>query len=146
MSFVISDFLPYLLNRAAEQSSMRFQKIYKDRFGMLRTEWRVLFHLGFYGPLTASAICEMAGLHKTKVSRAVSALEDKQYLTRLVTEADKRFETLSLTKSGQETFAYLEAQAEAFHKALMAPFSDSERAVLHKCLLQLKDASADSEL
>ena len=44
--FNLHDFLPYLLNQAAEESSLAFQQIYKGRYGMLRTEWRVLFHLG----------------------------------------------------------------------------------------------------
>ena len=45
-TFDLQLFLPYLLNQAAEESSLSFQRVYKDRYGMLRTEWRVLFHLG----------------------------------------------------------------------------------------------------
>ena len=37
----LTHFLPYLLNQAAEASSLAFQRTYKDRYGMLRTEWRV---------------------------------------------------------------------------------------------------------
>jgi len=51
-AFDLQDFLPYLLNQAADASSLGFQKYYKDRYGMLRTEWRVLFHLGRYGAMT----------------------------------------------------------------------------------------------
>jgi hypothetical protein len=47
--FELSDFTPYLLNAAAEAQSLRFSRVYKDSYGMLRTEWRVLFHLGRYG-------------------------------------------------------------------------------------------------
>ena len=36
--FELQNFLPYLLNQAAEESSLAFQSIYKDRYGMLRTE------------------------------------------------------------------------------------------------------------
>ena len=46
-----ADFLPYLLAMAAEKTSQEFQRYYKDRYGMLRTEWRVLFHLGCYGDM-----------------------------------------------------------------------------------------------
>ncbi|NDH26495.1 MAG: MarR family transcriptional regulator, partial [Rhodobacteraceae bacterium] len=48
LDFDIRQFIPYLLNQAAEESSLAFQRIYKDRYGMLRGEWRVLFHLGIY--------------------------------------------------------------------------------------------------
>ncbi len=30
-------FLPYLLNQAAEASSLAFQQVYKNRYGMLRS-------------------------------------------------------------------------------------------------------------
>ena len=66
--FDLQNFLPYLLNQAAEESSLAFQNIYKDRYGMLRTEWRVLFHLGIYGRLTAKEICE-----RSKCTRQRSA-------------------------------------------------------------------------
>jgi DNA-binding MarR family transcriptional regulator len=49
---------------------------------MLRTEWRVLFHLGRYGAMSAREISRRAGIHKTKVSRAVAALERKRFLER----------------------------------------------------------------
>jgi hypothetical protein len=80
--FELSDFTPYLLNAAAEAQSLRFSRVYKDRYGMLRTEWRVLFHLGRYGAMSAREISLRAGIHKTKVSRAVAALERKRFLAR----------------------------------------------------------------
>jgi len=80
--FELQDFLPYQLNQAAEAASLSFQQIYKGRYGMLRTEWRVLFHLGLYGQMTATEIGQRSRMHKTKISRAVSALEEKRFLTR----------------------------------------------------------------
>jgi len=80
--FDLIHFLPYILNQAAEASSLGFQQVYKQRYGMLRTEWRVLFHLGRYGEMTAKDICERARIHKTKISRAVKALEDRRFLVR----------------------------------------------------------------
>ena len=63
--FDVRMFLPYLLNQAAEAASLEFQNVYKDRYGMLRNEWRVLFHLGIYGRMTASDIGARAQMHKT---------------------------------------------------------------------------------
>ena len=80
--FDLADFLPYLLNQAAEASSRQFQDHYRKKYGMLRTEWRVLFHLGRYGKLTAKEISARAAIHKTKISRAVAALQSKRYLHR----------------------------------------------------------------
>lgn len=132
--FDLRDFTPYLLNLAAETSSLDFQPYYRERYGMLRTEWRVLFHLGRYGEMTAKQVCERARLHKTKVSRAVAALEDKRLLTRKQMEEDRRHEALSLTKSGKAAYSDLLGAARKFDADLMADFSDAEREILRRCL------------
>lgn len=136
-NFDLRDFTPYLLNIAAETTSLEFQKIYKGTYGMLRTEWRVVFHLGRYGPMTAKQICDRARLHKTKVSRAVSALERKRYLSRKQMTEDKRHETLSLTRSGQAVFEDLYSSAQAFDIELMSDFTDEEQQILRRCLTRL---------
>jgi len=135
--FDLKDFTPYLLNLAAETSSAGFQAYYKDRYGMLRTEWRVLFHLGRYGPLTAKEICERARIHKTKVSRAVSALEEKRYLLRKEQAEDRRLETLRLTQAGKTVFRDLYEEAARFDLEMMSGFTSQERAILHRCLTKI---------
>lgn len=137
----IQDFLPYLLNRAAEATSQDFQKIYKNTYGMLRTEWRVLFHLGRYGDLTAKQICTMSDLHKTKVSRAVAGLQEKRFLVRKEVPTDRRNEILSLTKQGKSAFDHLQDEATRYHETLMASFTADEQAILQKCLKQIANFS-----
>ncbi|WP_446720123.1 MarR family transcriptional regulator, partial [Leisingera sp. ANG-S] len=56
---------------------------------MLRTEWRVLFHLGNYGQMTAKEIGSRAKIHKTKISRAVAKLSEKRFVTRTRDENDR---------------------------------------------------------
>jgi DNA-binding MarR family transcriptional regulator len=135
--FDLGRFLPYALNQAAEASSIGFQKYYRQRYGMLRTEWRVLFHLGRYGAMTAKAICARASLHKTKVSRAVQALEQKRYLARSVQEEDRRRETLLLTRQGQEVYADLYEAAKAYDAKLSAHLTPQEREILNRCLQKI---------
>ena len=136
-AFDLLDFLPYMLTQAAEASSGAFQAYYKDRYGMLRTEWRVLFHLGRYGDMTAKDICLRAKTHKTKVSRAVRALEQKRYVSRTTLEADRRNEVLSLTREGRQVFTDLAKAAEAYDAKLTEPFSAEEQAVLRACLARI---------
>lgn len=137
--FHLPHFLPYLLNQAAEAASQEFQAYYRARYGMLRTEWRVLFHLGCYGPLPAKRICEMASIHKTKVSRAVAALEGKRYLARDQMADDRRVEGLSLTPSGRAVFEDLSRAAERFEALLVEGLSPAELEVLKRGLLKLSD-------
>ncbi|QXT40301.1 MarR family winged helix-turn-helix transcriptional regulator [Gymnodinialimonas ceratoperidinii] len=132
-----SRFLPYLLNQAAEASSQEFQAYYRSRYGMLRTEWRVMFHLGCYGDLSAKQICEKASIHKTKVSRAVAALETKRYLTRAPSETDRRIELLSLTPAGVNVFEDLSRAAEGFDTKLIARLEPGEVEALRRALVVL---------
>lgn len=135
--FDLQQFLPYLLNQAAEESSLAFQKLYKDRYGMLRTEWRVLFHLGIYGEMTARDIGLKAKIHKTKISRAVAALEDRRFLKRTRSPFDRRREDLSLTKAGHAAYQDLMAVAESYQSDLLRGFSDVEVTQLTQMLHRL---------
>jgi len=135
--FDVQDFLPYLLNQAAETSSLEFQKLYKDRYGMLRNEWRVLFHLGIYGRMTASEIGTRARMHKTKISRAVQRLADRRYLVRQRNEADRRVEHLDLTPTGRKVYADLRSIARDYDEALVEGISAAEVARLKARLRQL---------
>ena len=136
-NFDLAQFLPYLLNQAAEASSLEFQQIYKDRYGMLRTEWRVLFHLGLYGRMTASEIGVRANMHKTKISRAVQKLTERRFVTRARDDADRRVEHLALTAQGQAAYDDLHQVARRYDSDLTADLGPVERAALKKMLLKL---------
>ncbi len=136
-AFDLQDFLPYLLNQAADASSLGFQKYYKDRYGMLRTEWRVLFHLGRYGAMTATDVCTRARIHKTKVSRSVAALEAKRFLTRTEHKSDRRHEELTLTRAGNAAYADLSGAAARFDAHMIGQISEADQAVLRRCLRQI---------
>ncbi|MFT4960762.1 MAG: DNA-binding MarR family transcriptional regulator [Paracoccaceae bacterium] len=135
--FDLQSFLPYLLNQAAEESSLAFQQVYKGRYGMLRTEWRVLFHLGIYGQMTAKEIGARARIHKTKVSRAVSKLEQRRFLTRTRDEQDRRLEHLNLTTAGQAAYKDLHAVANTYDQKLSALFPVAEAKMLRFMLRRL---------
>ena len=137
LDFDVQDFLPYLLSRAAELASLDFQTLYKGRYGMLRAEWRVMFHLGVYGTLTAKEIGKRSSLHKTKVSRAVAKLSDRRWISRVRDEDDRRAEHLTLTPAGQRVYADLKEQAAAHDAKLAENFDKSEMELLRRMLRQL---------
>ena len=135
--FDLIDFLPYLLNQAAEESSLAFHQVYKARYGMLRTEWRVLFHLGRYGALTAKDIGARAKMHKTKISRAVAKLTERRFITRSRDENDRRSEHLQLTPAGEAAYRDLRGQAASYDKQLAGRFTADEEKALRRMLRQL---------
>lgn len=132
-------FLPYLLNQAAEESSLAFQQVYKGRYGMLRTEWRVLFHLAIHGEMTAKEIGERAKIHKTKISRAVQKLAERRFLNRARDELDRRSEKLSLTSAGRSAYKDLSKVAERYEHTLTEQFDSKDIERLRHMLEALAD-------
>jgi len=116
--FDLQDFLPYLLNQAAEATSRGFQASYRARHGLTRTQWRVMANLGRFGAMTARDICRLSHIEKTKVSRAVAGLEGAGLLTRATSPDDRRAENLSLTGTGRAVFAEIGQQAMDFDSEL----------------------------
>ncbi|PSH64807.1 MarR family transcriptional regulator [Phyllobacterium brassicacearum] len=117
---ILENFLPYRLNKAAEAISQRFASLYREQYGLTRPEWRTLATLGQFGVLTATAIGAHSSMHKTKVSRAVFALEQRYWLRRKRDEADRRIENLELTPAGRKVYADLAKVAHAFEAELLS--------------------------
>ncbi|WP_312367637.1 MarR family winged helix-turn-helix transcriptional regulator [Ensifer sp.] len=117
--FELNAFLPYRLNRAAEFVAVRFAAEYKARYQLTRPEWRTLAALGSStGAMTATEVGAHSAMHKTKVSRAVAALEDRRWLKRSEDETDRRLEHLELTKAGRIAYGDLTDLASAYQKQL----------------------------
>ncbi len=117
-AFNLADFLPYLLNQAAEVTGEDFHTIYRREYNLTRTQWRIIANLGKFGAMTAATICRISHIEKTKVSRAVAALEARGFIERTRDAADRRTENLSLTDTGQAVFADLGQKAKQFDEAL----------------------------
>ncbi|WP_117192389.1 MarR family winged helix-turn-helix transcriptional regulator [Rhizobium terrae] len=124
-SFELEQFLPYRLNRAAEFVGLRFAAHYKAKYGMTRPEWRTLAALGSSGRMTSKAIGLHSAMHKTKVSRAVFALEQRRWLKRMEDDADRRLEHLELTPAGQHAYRELIELARRYQTELEAEIGDS---------------------
>ncbi|WP_212524263.1 MarR family transcriptional regulator [Actibacterium sp. MT2.3-13A] len=123
--FDLETFLPFVLNQAAETTSHAFAEIYQKRYGMTRGQWRVMANLGRFGAMTATEICRRGQLEKTKVSRAVHALEQKGWLSRKSLESDRRSECLSLTEAGRAVFDDLGLAGLDYDRALRDRLGDA---------------------
>lgn len=141
--FDLQKFLPYLLNQAAEATSHGFHAAYRDRYGMTRTQWRVMANLGKFGAMTARDICVISHVEKTKVSRAIAALEAGQMLTRTTSDLDRRVEILALTDQGKAVFAELGQLAIRYDASLRAKLGAAQAANLEMLLKELAQLSAD---
>ncbi|MCV0395505.1 MAG: MarR family transcriptional regulator [Rhizobiaceae bacterium] len=139
----LESFLPYRLNRLADAVSRDFARIYRERYGLTRPEWRLLATLGQYGRMTATEIGRHSAMHKTKVSRAVAALEKRRWLTRQADEADRRLEHLQLTQAGADAYGDMVPFARAFEERLWAGIEPPCRKDFETGLKRLEAALID---
>jgi DNA-binding MarR family transcriptional regulator len=136
----LEEFLPYRLNRLAEKVSREFSKIYVSRYQLTRPEWRTLATLGQYGTMTAKEIGAHSSMHKTKVSRAVSALEKRKWLQRSADAIDRRVEHLTLTKAGQAIYRELVPLMQEHEARILGRSTSAERQSILRAIDELERA------
>ncbi|MES2914558.1 MAG: MarR family winged helix-turn-helix transcriptional regulator [Pseudomonadota bacterium] len=144
--FDLQDFLPYLLNQAAEATSRGFQATYRARYGLTRTQWRVMANLGRFGAMTARDICRVSHIEKTKVSRAVAGMETGGLLTRTTSDRDRRVENLSLTPAGRAVFAEIGQSALKFDAILRARLGPEVASRIDTILREIIALQAESAI
>ncbi|CAM3500297.1 MarR family winged helix-turn-helix transcriptional regulator [Thalassospira profundimaris] len=137
--FDLHSFLPFLMHHASEKLSLGFRDIYRDRYRMTRSEWRVLATLGQYGALTATEIMTHTGLHKTKVSRAVFSIEKRRWLKRFQDENDRRVHRLDLTAQGKSAFTSLCEAGVAYDRKVRDFLGEDEFKRLSDLLKRFND-------
>lgn len=129
--FDLERYLPYRFTVLAARLSAELAKQYKVKYGISMPEWRVLLNVGYTADLSVRDIEKRVSLEKSKVSRAVTKLEAKGYLTKRVDSSDRRLLQLALTEQGAELLSKLIPIAESFQSELNLVLGD------HKETLQL---------
>jgi len=110
-----------------------------------RDDVAVLACLEITAATTAQEIVRYTGRPKNSVSRAVTGLEAKGFLTRSTHPNDGRAATLSLTAVGQKTVSQIR-QCTAEHDArLMAKLCERDQRALTRLLNLLADSSQSLE-
>ncbi len=138
----LEEFLPYRLNVVASLTSQALSRIYGERYGIGVPEWRVLVTLGQYGTMTGKAIGAHSHMHKTKVSRAVAALERRKWLMRRTNLEDLRESVLSLTPAGLAVYRELAPIALNFARRLEATIDPLDRAAFDRAVSRLTERSS----
>ncbi|WP_448951924.1 MarR family winged helix-turn-helix transcriptional regulator [Labrys neptuniae] len=127
---VLEKFLPYRLVRLSAVVSRDFRAVYGPDHDLTVPEWRVLATLGEFDEMGAKAIGAHSSMHKTKVSRAVRALEERRWLKRRESAEDRREEILTLTPLGRKVYAEIVPRALAFEAALLAALGPEAEVLL----------------
>lgn len=129
-TLALEGFLPYRLARAAEIISRQFATLYRERHGLTRPEWRTLATIGQFNRITATEIGAHSSMHKTKVSRAIRALEERKWIIRQVDQADRRVEHIELTREGRNHYRDLVTLARSYEARLVEMLGETGAAEL----------------
>jgi DNA-binding MarR family transcriptional regulator len=101
-------FTPFRLNRLAAEVSNALSDEYRARYGLDIPEWRVVATLGFRNDAcSAQYISDCTRTHKSTISRAVTALMQRQIIERVENAQDRREFRLQLTRKGRALYEEL---------------------------------------
>ena len=131
----LNQFVPYRMVHLASNISVALSKIYKQEFDITIAEWRVLAQLAEQQTLYSKDIGEITSMDKSKVSRAVKALEGKGYLLRQTNKKDNRAAYLFLSTLGKVLFQKIAPKALLWERQLIKVLESSE----HKDLMKILD-------
>jgi DNA-binding MarR family transcriptional regulator len=135
MKLDLDHYIPGLLLWVSNRLTSSASQLYRRRFDIGVTEWRVLAYFHIYPWTTAASACELMGIDKAAASRSVSSLSAAGYLASR--PLGQRRVQYSLTDAGRKLHDEVVRVALDREKALMAGFSSQERTVLEGFLHRL---------
>jgi DNA-binding MarR family transcriptional regulator len=148
-------FVPFRLNRLAAEVSAALSGEYRERYGLDIAEWRVLATLGFRNEAcSAQYIVHCTRTHKSTISRAVTALMQRQLVERVENQDDRREFALRMTLKGRALHEELIPRLKRKEQEILSCLSAQERkefaAALgkiekHLDLVQTSQAQSEAE-
>jgi len=134
-------FFPYQFSILAQQMSEFIALIYK-KYGLSKSQWRVVATIGQHGEISARDICLFTRLEKMPVSRSISKLIDDELLAQRISESDRRTNLLTLTDKGQvlyqEIIPLVKSQEQQLLNGLTIDERDQFKAITLKLSAQLE--------
>lgn len=88
----------------------QFEKDFAENNSMTINEAMLLCCMKDGKPHTAGAICEYIGLSNSRVSKVITAVEQKGYIEREINKEDKRQMIFSLTESGWDMIRTMQSK------------------------------------
>ena len=91
--------------------------------GLTFNEFRILMHTGRHPGITQKELVEHSHTDKAQMARMLAQLQDRGWLERSASEADKRVRCLQLSAQGQQLFDSLRARREQIAQELLQGLS-----------------------
>jgi len=132
----LSDFLPYLLNRAGMRIGVMFSHDVAP-YGVTLPMWRVLLELWHKDDHRLGELAERTSIDLSTLSRLVMSMQRKRLIVRRRSGADGRALSLKLTPKGLKLVETIAPYAIHYEKLAMNGLSRSEVAKLKRMLREV---------
>lgn len=139
MKLDLDQYVPGLLVWLANKMSASASELYRERFDIGVTDWRVLAYVYLYPWCTGTQVCQLIGLDKGAVSRSFSLMEKRGLVERRM-DGLRKVE-YAVTDEGRAMYDAILPLAQAREKALLTGYSKEEKkllvGMLHRLLANL---------
>ena len=110
------------------------QSLERIQPGLTFNEFRILMHTGRHPGITQKELVEHSHTDKAQMARMLTQLQDKGWLERSASEADKRVRCLQLSAQGLQLFSQLKNQREQIAAELLRDFPVEQQTQLRELL------------
>ena len=110
------------------------QSLERIQPGLTFNEFRILMHAGRHPGITQKELVEHSHTDKAQMARMLTQLQDKGWLERSASEADKRVRCLQLSAQGLQLFSQLKNQREQIAAELLRDFPVEQQTQLRELL------------
>jgi DNA-binding MarR family transcriptional regulator len=138
----LDHYVTYSLSVIDNMLALGAYRIYRKRFGVNVTEWRVLGSLALFAPMTANDICLLTRTDKAPISRAIARLIASGLVRREADAKDRRRIMLALTPKGRSTHDRILPVAIEREAKLLAALTPDEIEQFRKILKKLRRQAA----
>lgn len=132
----LEDHLGYWLRYVSNHVSGAFAQALQERQVSV-AEWVALRHIYNRETLTPGELADLIGMTRGAVSKVLTKLESKTWITRSIDEADSRVQWISLTPTGQQILPELAQLADHNDTYFFGCLSQAEQRTLRSLLEKL---------
>lgn len=132
----LSEFLPYLLNRAGVKTGQAFSQDLEEA-GIVLFEWRIMIALWQKGNLRLKKLAEITVSDLSTMSRQVRAMETAGLVVRKQSDTDGRALSLVLTPKGRAITGKLIPVARMHERIATEGISPADIAIMRRCAAKI---------
>jgi DNA-binding MarR family transcriptional regulator len=133
MQYILKDTLGYRINKVANLINTHLNRCLEP-YGIAIEQRAILEIIKFEPKINQTTLAKLLGKDKTTISRALNALEKKEFIIKHKTANDKRTYNIELTKKAEEILHNSLEQITNFRQSLQTQLSKQEQEKLFESL------------